>query len=84
MEKIKYDFFQIGPRVLGSMSLEQEEPFWTHVSTYKLQNSFEMGNFVTSSDAQESFLLSLNFQPSPALYQTFCPRSAQSQYSVSL
>ena len=31
--------------VLRGMSLERVEPFWFHMSTYKLQKSLEMGNF---------------------------------------
>ena len=38
--------------MLGGMSLEQAEPFWTHVSAYKLPNSLEMGNLGTKSAAK--------------------------------
>ena len=31
------------------MSLKRVEPFWTHVTAYKLQKSVEMGNFGTNS-----------------------------------
>ena len=31
--------------VMRGMSLERAEPFWTHMSAYKLQKSLEMGNF---------------------------------------
>ena len=34
--------------VLGGMSLERAEPFWTHMSAYKLQ-SLEMGNLGNGS-----------------------------------
>ena len=34
-------------RVLGGMSLEQAEPFWAHVTAYKLQSSLEMCTFLT-------------------------------------
>ena len=32
-------------RVLGGLSLEQAEPVWTHMSTYKLKKALKMGNF---------------------------------------
>ena len=31
--------------MMEGMSLERTEPFWSPMSTYKLQESIEMGNF---------------------------------------
>ena len=31
------------------MSFEQVQPFWAHVTAYRLPNSLEMGSFVTSN-----------------------------------
>ena len=36
--------------VLGAMSLERAEPFWTHLRAYKLKKGLEMGNFGTGSE----------------------------------
>ena len=47
--------------MLGGMSLERVEPFWTHVSAYKLKKSLEMGNFVTNTSLKDSGICHQNF-----------------------